>query len=74
MVCPKCNSDKVQVSVNTYTVSTAKRSFGRDILWCCLTGGLWLIWILIRKPPKDKVVREKTAVCSGCAHSWVLDE
>jgi hypothetical protein len=68
MKCPKCGSDRVNVSVNTY-VKSKRRSFLWNLLWILLTGGLWLIWMLVRRR-KEKVVNQKLAVCSGCGHDW----
>ena len=70
MKCPKCNSENVNVSVNTYTVSQ-RRSFLWNLLWIICTGGLWLIWMLVRKK-KEKVKTKKVAVCSNCGYSWEI--
>lgn len=68
MTCPKCKSENVNVSVNTYTKSQS-RSFLWNLFMIFITGGLWIIWMLIRKK-KQKVITEKTAVCNSCGHSW----
>ena len=68
MNCKKCGSNRVTISTNVYTKSKS-RSFIWNLLMTCLTSGLWLLWILIRKR-KEKTVREKTACCQECGYSW----
>lgn len=70
MNCPKCKGNNVNVSVNTYTVSKS-RSFLWNLFMICITAGLWIIWMLIRKK-KQKIVTEKTAVCNSCGYSWKI--
>ena len=38
-----------------------------------ITGGLWIIWMLIRKR-KEKVVNIKTAICQNCGNSWNIND
>lgn len=68
MTCPKCKSENVTVTSNTY-VKSKRRSFLWNLLWIVCTGGLWLLWMLVRKR-KEKVVREKVCLCQACGHSW----
>jgi len=68
IVCPKCGSDNVTVSVNTY-VKSKRRSFLWNLFMIVVTAGFWLLWMLIRRR-KEKVVTQKTAVCGNCAYSW----
>ncbi len=70
MKCKKCGGENVKVDSSTYTVSQ-NRSFIWNLLLTILTGGLWLLWMLIRKR-KEKVVTTKTAVCQDCGKSWKL--
>ena len=71
MTCPKCQSENVNISVNTYTKSKS-RSFLWNLLMIFCTCGLWIIWMLIRKK-KEKVITEKTAVCNSCGYSWKVN-
>lgn len=66
--CPKCHSHNITVSTNTYTKSKS-RSLLWNVLMTVITGGIWLIWMLIRKR-KEKVIHEKTAICQSCGYSW----
>lgn len=68
MTCPKCKNTNVTISESVYKESQ-HRSFLWNLLWICLTGGLWIIWMLIRKK-KEKTVREKRCVCQSCGYSW----
>ena len=70
MMCPKCQSENVAISQNVYTKSQS-RSLIWNLLMIFITGGLWIIWMLIRKK-KEKVVKIKTAVCQQCGNSWNL--
>lgn len=68
MKCKKCGSEDVKIDSSTYTVSKS-RSFLWNLLLVICTGGLWILWMLIRKK-KEKLVTEKRAVCQKCGHSW----
>jgi DNA-directed RNA polymerase subunit RPC12/RpoP len=68
LACPKCGSTNTSVSVNTYAKSK-HRSLLWNIFMICITAGIWIIWMIIRKR-KEKIVTQKTAVCNNCAHSW----
>ena len=68
MVCSKCKSENVTVNTNTMMVSKS-RSFLWNLLWIILTGGLWIIWMLIRKK-KEKKVTETWATCQSCGKRW----
>lgn len=70
MVCPKCQSENVSVLTNTFMVSKS-RSFLWNLLLIICTGGLWLIWMLIRKK-KEKKITETRATCQGCGYSWKI--
>lgn len=70
MVCPKCGGNNVNISESVYKESQ-RRSFLWNLLWILCTGGLWLLWMLIRKR-KEKTVHEKRCVCQSCGHSWKI--
>ena len=70
MMCPKCKSENVTVASSTY-VQSKRRSFLWNLLWILCTGGLWLLWMLIRKR-KEKVVHEKVCLCQSCGYSWPI--
>jgi len=70
MKCPKCQSESVTINSSTFTKSQ-RRSFLWNLLWIVCTGGLWLIWMLVRKK-KEKIVTRNTAVCQSCGHSWTV--
>lgn len=70
MICPKCKGNQLTISENVYTKSKS-RSFLWNLLMCCITCGVWLIWMFVRKR-KEVVVHEKTAVCQSCGHSWKI--
>ncbi|MDR2733123.1 MAG: hypothetical protein LBC99_00600 [Spirochaetota bacterium] len=72
MKCPKCNSDRVNVGVNTF-VQSQHRSCLWNLFWILLTGGLWLLWMLVRKR-KETVRNHKYAVCNSCGYSWDVRE
>lgn len=67
MVCKKCGSTNVTVSTS-HVVRTKSRSFLWNLFMVCITGGLWLIWMLIRKK-KEEVVQIKTVTCNECGYS-----
>lgn len=70
MKCPKCGSERV--NVNTSVVAKSKhRSFLWNLFMICITCGLWIIWMLVRKR-KEKIVQITTATCQECAHTWKM--
>ena len=68
MKCPKCGSENVNVSTSTI-IKSQSRSLLWNLFMLIITGGLWIIWMLIRKR-KEKVVNIKTAICQNCGNSW----
>lgn len=70
MKCKKCESTNVNVQTNSFT-KTKSRSFLWNLLMVCLTGGIWLLWMLIRKR-KEKVIAETWATCQDCGHRWKI--
>ena len=70
MKCPKCECENVTVTTSTFTKSKS-RSFLWNLFMCCITCGIWLIWMLVRKK-KEVVVTETHASCQGCGYSWKI--
>lgn len=70
MNCPKCKSNNVTLSVNN-VVKSQSRSLIWNLIMLFLTGGLWIIWMLVRKR-KEKVVMIKTCLCQNCGFSWEM--
>ena len=68
MVCPKCSSDRINISENV-VVKSKSRSFLWNLFMIFITAGLWIIWMLVRKK-KEKIIKIKTAICQNCAYSW----
>lgn len=68
MLCPKCGSDHIQCSTSTYTESKS-RSLLWNVLMTICTGGIWIIWMLIRKK-KEKAVTKTWATCQDCGYRW----
>ena len=84
MVCPKCNSENVNVQiVNESHLKTAHHS----IIWWLLVGWWWVFikWLIFTLPAlifkifgigkKKKIVNKtyKMAVCQNCSNSWKID-
>lgn len=70
MVCPKCASTNTSVQVNT-VVKSKSRSILWNLLMLFITGGLWIIWMIIRKK-KERIVNIKPCTCQNCGYSWNL--
>lgn len=70
MNCPKCKSENVTINVNT-VVKSKSRSFLWNLLMSTITGGFWLIWMLVRKR-KEVVITIKTCLCQNCGFSWEI--
>ena len=79
MVCPKCGSDKVQVTVEPAGVKTRTRNtgclwtIGRWMLILC-TCGLWLLVGKRKRTSNTKVKNETVAICQNCGNKWVIKE
>ena len=80
MVCPKCNSEDVNVQVVTET--QLKRKYHGAIWWICL-GWYWvpikwlffffpalIVKIFAPKRQKLKAVHKGMAVCQNCSYVW----
>ena len=70
MKCYRCESENVQVNTNSVIVSQS-RSFIWNLLMIFLTGGLWILWMLIRAR-KEKTVVETWATCQDCGSRWKI--
>lgn len=70
MVCPKCQCQNVAVQTSTF-VKSKSRSFLWNLLLILLTGGFWIIWMLIRKK-KEKIITETRSTCQECGYSWKI--
>lgn len=70
MICRKCKSENVLINTNSMVVSQS-RSFIWNFLMFFLTGGLWILWMLIRAR-KEKHVVETWATCQNCGNRWKL--
>lgn len=68
--CKKCGSLNVTVTPTTY-VQSKSRSFLWNLIMVLITGGLWLLWMLIRKK-KEKVVTKKICCCHYCGNTWEI--
>lgn len=70
MICKKCKSSNVVVNTQSMVVSKS-RSFIWNLLMLCITGGLWIFWMLIRKR-KEKHIIETWATCQNCGERWKI--
>ncbi len=70
MNCKKCGSDNVTVQYSEYEKSK-RRSVLWNLMMILLTGGFWIVWILLRNK-KTKTVKNKYALCQDCGNSWKL--
>lgn len=70
MICPKCNSSNVHIDSQVYTQSV-NRSCLWNLLMILITGGLWIIWMLVRKR-KEKTIKQTSCTCQNCGYSWVM--
>lgn len=75
MICPKCGSEAVNVSLEQVSAKTHNfaisclRIIGRWLLIIC-TYGLWLLVKRKKGTSKTKFKLETFAVCQNCGHSW----
>ena len=77
MVCPKCASENVQVTLEQVSAKTKKRGsgclwgIGRGMLILC-TCGLWLLVGRRRGTDKTKIKSNTVAICQNCGHKWTV--
>ncbi len=75
MICPKCGSQNVQVTIAQVSARTKNRgtgclwTIGRLTLIIC-TCGLWLLVGKRQGTSKTKFKNETVALCQNCAHKW----
>jgi hypothetical protein len=75
MVCPKCNSENVNVSIEQVSGKTKARGtgclwdLGRWTLIIC-TCGLWLLVGKRTGSGKMTFKSNTVAVCQNCGHKW----
>lgn len=68
MRCPKCSGENIVVNTNTVVVSKS-RSFLWNLIMTLCTGGIWLLWMLVRRR-KEKKITETWATCQDCGKRW----
>ena len=66
IICPRCGSNNIHISVNTYQ-QKKKRSFLWNLFLVVITGGIWLIWMLVRNNSVEK--QAKVYVCQKCGYT-----
>ena len=77
MNCPKCNSNRIQVTVEQTSSKTKKNnmgclwSIGRGLLIIC-TCGLWLIIGKRKGTDRTKFKNKTVAICQDCAYKWYV--
>lgn len=75
MVCPKCGSENVTVTIEQVSGKTKKRgtgclwTIGRWFLILC-TCGLWLLVGRRKGTDKTEFKSKTIALCQNCGHKW----
>lgn len=81
MVCPKCNSENVNVQIEQVSSKTKKHGNGlggivnntaRAATAVCTLGMSNLVWKKSKGGEKTTVENKKVCVCQNCGHSWDL--
>ena len=81
MVCPKCNSENVNVQIEQVSSKTKKHGNGfggivnntaRAATAVCTLGMSNLVWKKSKGGEKTTVANKKVCVCQNCGHSWDL--
>ena len=81
MVCPKCNSENVNVQIERVSSKTKKHGNGfggivnntaRAATAVCTLGMSNLVWKKSKGGEKTTVENKKVCVCQNCGHSWDL--
>lgn len=79
MVCPKCESENVTVSMQQVSSKTKKHGNGlggivnntaRGVTAVCTLGVSNLVWKKSTGNEKTTVQHEKICLCQNCGHSW----
>ncbi len=77
MVCTKCGSENVTVTVEQVSAKTKKKSIGclwsvmRIMLIIC-TCGLWLLIGRRKGTDNTKFKSNTVAICQSCGNKWVV--
>lgn len=81
MICPKCNSENVNVQIEQVSSKTKKHGNGlggivnntaRAATAVCTLGMSNLVWKKSKGGEKTTVENKKVCVCQNCGHSWDL--
>ena len=81
MVCPKCNSENVNVQIEQVSSKTKKHGNGfggivnntaRAATAVCTLGMSHIVWKKSKGGEKTTVENKKVCVCQNCGHSWDL--
>ena len=81
MVCPKCNSENVNVQIEQVSSKAKKHGNGfggivnntaRAATAVCTLGMSNLVWKKSKGGEKTTVENKKVCVCQNCGHSWDL--
>lgn len=77
MICPKCGSENVSVTIEQTSAKTKKKGMG--CLWSILraflvlcTCGLWLLIGRRKGTDKTKFTNKTVAICQDCGHKWTV--
>ena len=82
MVCPKCGSENVSVSMEQVATKTKKSGVGfgghmnnlaRGMTAVCTLGMSNLVWKKSTGTEKSKVRNQKICLCQSCGHSWEIE-
>ena len=81
MVCPKCNSENVNVQIEQVSSKTKKHGNGigghlnnaaRGVTALCTFGVSNLVWKKSKGNEKTVVKNEKVCLCQNCGNSWTI--
>lgn len=68
MKCKRCSSESVSVNSSVYNKSES-RSFIWNLVMIVITGGIWLVWMLVRSK-NERAVQVTLATCQQCGRTW----
>ena len=81
MVCPKCNSENVIITMEQVSSKTKKHGNGlgghvnnaaRGVTAMCTFGLSNLVWKKSTGNEKTKVKNQKICLCQNCGNSWTI--
>lgn len=81
MVCPKCKSENVTITMQQVSSKTKKSGNGiggnlnnaaRGITAVCTLGISNLVWKKSKGGEKTKVQNQKICLCQNCGNSWEI--